>query len=122
MIEKKINTKKYPCDQDNSVKLTKCFNEFYMKKLNCSFPWSTNDHPNLTTCSEERIKNLVNLANNANIQEEQLMKEIEEFGCTIPNCETTNWKVSSTNSVEFSDLNDYVFISLNFPSSKKVKK
>ena len=93
-----------------------------MKKLNCSFPWYTKSHPNLTTCSEEKIRDLVTLADNANIHDEQLMKEIEEFGCTIPNCQNTKWKVSSTNSAEVGDMKDYVFVSLNFPSSNKVKE
>ena len=55
-----------------------------MKKLNCSFPWYTKSHPNLTTCSEEKIRDLVTLADDANIHDEQLMKEIEAVQTAKP--------------------------------------
>ena len=42
-IRKSVSTKKRHCDGKNTLKVTSCFDSFYMTKLNCSFPWISND-------------------------------------------------------------------------------
>ena len=39
LLNKKINTRHYKCDEENNHEQTKCLNYFYMSKLNCTFPW-----------------------------------------------------------------------------------
>ena len=38
-IKRKIKTKNYECYESNDMEQTKCLDDFYMSKLNCSFPW-----------------------------------------------------------------------------------
>ena len=51
VIKQKTKTHNYDCHENNSMKLTKCYDEFYMRKLGCSFPWFTNYEGTLPTCS-----------------------------------------------------------------------
>ena len=51
VIRKKTKTHKYACRENNSMKVTECYNEFYMRKLGCSFPWLKNYEGTLPTCS-----------------------------------------------------------------------
>ena len=51
VIRKKTKTHKYACHENNSMKVTECYDEFYMRKLGCSFPWFTNYEGTLPTCS-----------------------------------------------------------------------
>ena len=79
-IVKKVNTQKYTCDETNSMKVTNCYNEFYMKKLNCSFPWIKKEIGSFETCGfSQKIKDLVDLANNANIEDKKLMDELKGY-------------------------------------------
>ena len=118
---KKINTRKFPCDETNSMKTTECYNDFYMKKLNCSFPWMKDENKSYEKCgSNHKIKNLVELANKANIQDSKLMEELEQFGCTIPNCQEVTWRVSSSQNAGLGNLSHANLMALNFPSSTKV--
>ena len=70
--------------------------------------------------SDHKIQNLVNLADKANVKNPDLMKELKNFGCTIPNCLETNWIVSSWQKAGMSNLSQANIITLNFPSSSKV--
>lgn len=120
---KKVNTKKYTCDETNSMKVTNCYNEFYMHKLNCSFPWIEAEHLSYERCGpSQKIKDLVNLANNANIEDEKLMEELKDFGCIIPNFQEIKWSVSSWQKAGMGNLSHANAIGLNFPSSSKVDK
>ena len=38
-VFKTINRRKRNCNEENSVKQTSCYDNFYMLKLNCYFPW-----------------------------------------------------------------------------------
>ena len=38
-IKRKIKTKNYECYESNDMEQTKCLDDFYMSKLNCTFPW-----------------------------------------------------------------------------------
>ena len=37
-----VKTKENFCNEENSLKITNCYDNFYMLKLNCSFPWLKN--------------------------------------------------------------------------------
>lgn len=119
-IYKKINTKKFPCDETNAFKLTKCYNEFYMKKLKCKFPWiKSGDFSSLEKCeSKHKTKDLVELIKKVNTEE--LNDEIVAFGCNITNCDSVKWASSSLQTVPLPNDPGRVFFSLIFPSSAKV--
>ena len=91
-----------------------------MTKLNCSFPWMKSTQKLPKCGSDHKIQNLVNLANKANIKNPDLMKELKDFGCSVPNCHDTNWIVSSWQKAGMENLSDVNIITLNFPSSSKV--
>ena len=94
-----------------------------MHKLNCSFPWMKAENLSYESCdSSQKIKDLVDLANNANIEDEKLMDELKNFGCTIPNCQEIKWSVSSWQKAGMGNLSHANAIGLNFPSSTKVEK
>ena len=38
---KKFN---YDCNEDNSMKMTDCINDFYAENLGCQLPWTTSAH------------------------------------------------------------------------------
>ena len=104
------------------MRTTECYNELYMKKLNCSFPWIKDENQFYVKCgSNDKIKNLVELANKANIQDSKLMQELKQFGCTIPNCQEVTWRVSSSQNADLGNLSHANLIALNFPSSTKVR-
>ena len=59
---RKIKTKNYNCYEENYVEQTKCLNNFYMSKLNCTFPWLESTKQSQEKCgSKHFIKDLVDL-------------------------------------------------------------
>ena len=61
-IRIKIKTKKFNCHESNDMKQTKCLDDFYMNKLNCTFPWIKSTDMTRTQCgSDHYIQNLVDL-------------------------------------------------------------
>ena len=92
-----------------------------MKKLNCSFPWISSTDKDLEKCgSKERVQDLVKLVNDANFHDPIMMKELKEFGCTLENCHSTNWVISSWQRAGKQGDSDIYTLNLNFPSSSKV--
>ena len=87
-------------------------------KLNCSFPWNNLQY-HKKCGSKEKVKNLVNIVNQASFQDASLMKEIIKFGCTIENCQSTNWEISSSQWAALLGSTDYI-VNLNFPSLSEV--
>ena len=58
----KIKTKKYNCYESIDMKQTKCLDDFYMHKLNCTFPWIMSTDRSQTKChSQHYIQDLVDL-------------------------------------------------------------
>ena len=56
-----VKTKDNYCNEENSLKITNCYDKFYMLKLNCSFPWLKNipRAPHIIgSASWPKIKNL----------------------------------------------------------------
>ena len=68
LLNKKINTRNYKCDEENNHEQTKCLNYFYMSKLNCTFPWLESTNQSQEKCaSKHLILDLVNLIDNVSI-------------------------------------------------------
>ena len=68
LLNKKINTRHYKCDEENNHEQTKCLNYFYMSKLNCTFPWLESTNQSQEKCgSKHLILDLVNLIDNVSI-------------------------------------------------------
>ena len=115
-----VNTNHHRCKESNDFKLTKCYNDFYMKKMNCSFPWINSYNRSLRKCgANDYLKDLVDLVNKNYNPSPKYYKEIEDFGCTIPNCQSTTWSVTSSQDSILYDK-DVSKIILNFPSASKV--
>ena len=63
ILKRKIKTKNYNCYED-TIEQTKCLTDFYMAKLNCTFPWLESTKQSLEKCGAKHfIKDLVNLIN-----------------------------------------------------------
>ena len=91
LMQIKIKRRNYNCDESNSVQLTKCLDEFYMKKLNCSFPWLQTEFLNLQKCWKNHyIDDLKKLLKNVSKIYGKHSEEVEQ--CLTPNCVTTKWK------------------------------
>ena len=61
-IKTKINTKNYNCYENNDMNQKTCLDDFYMNKLNCTFPWIKSKDNSQQKCgSQDYIKDLVNL-------------------------------------------------------------
>ena len=104
---------------DKSFKIAKCYDNFYMLKLNCSFPWNDSYNGSLTKCgSNDFLRDLVKIVNDLSNPESDVMDEIKEFGCTVGLCETTTWHL--INEGYKVSTRDYAYLNLEFPSSSKV--
>ena len=88
-ITKKIKTKHYDCNESNNIQMTNCLNEFYMSKLNCSFPWLKYSFGNLEKCGNKHyihdFKDLIDSVVNSG----GILTDAEK--CLVPNCVTTKW-------------------------------
>ena len=97
---KKLKTKKYDCIEENSMKITNCYDEFYMKNMNCSFPWlkinKISNETLLQKCGPnntvDELKNLIRKVANLN--------SINPGKCMIPNCMNIEWKNTKTSMFE----------------------
>ena len=64
-IQKKVKTRNYICDESNAIQVTNCLDEYYMKQLNCSFPWLQMEFHDLKKCwSNHYIDDLKKLVTN----------------------------------------------------------
>ena len=101
--------------------MTDCYDDFYMMKLNCSFPWTSFKNDKYAKCgTQQKISDLVNLINEVNMGSQEIMKEIKDFGCNEQNCEQTNWEMSSFQKIKLEINDGRSFFKLTFPSSKKI--
>ena len=120
MIMKRVNTIKYQCVEDNTFKLEDCYDEFYMKKIGCSFPWLKSYNGSLRKCeSNDKIKDLVDLVNQVNLRDPNITNEVKDFGCSLSNCEQVKWSISSWQRAKV-NVQNMTYLELNFPSSSKV--
>ena len=123
VINEKTKTHQYDCHENNSMKSTQCYDEFYMQKLGCSFPWLNNHEGTLPTCSfHNYISTLEDLIQNATNSGHPIHEELVSFGCTIPNCKNTIWSETKSEvysySEDFSDINSEIY--QYFPNKAEV--
>ena len=89
-VMKKIKTKHYNCNESNNIQMTNCLNEFYMSKLNCSFPWLKSNFGSLEKCGNKHyIGDLIALIDNV-VMDGKFHPDSKR--CLVPNCETIKWK------------------------------
>lgn len=61
-IKRNIKTKNYNCYEKSDMEQTNCLNNFYMSKMNCSFPWLVQTNESKEKCGAKNfIKDLVYL-------------------------------------------------------------
>ena len=62
-IKRNIKTKNYNCYEKSDMEQTNCLNNFYMSKMNCTFPWlvPTIESEEITCGAENFVKDLVDL-------------------------------------------------------------
>ena len=113
-INQNLKTRRQDCKVDNTGKVKKCFDEFYVSKLNCTFPWLSNS---TKTCgSEEKIIDLMRLMKDSGNVNSSLYGEMIDFGCKVPNCREKIWTITKTESFNFKQNGSR--IDLDFSSSK----
>ena len=92
-----------------------------MRKLNCSFPWLKSYDGLLQKCgSKTYVKDLVKFFGQIYNSEDEITNELNEFGCTIPNCESVTWLETNKIAEKLYEDKSYTKINLNFPSDSKV--
>ena len=97
IVTKNLKTSKRDCQEDNSIKLTSCLNNFYARKLGCILPWV---QENGEKCKgKEKFEEFRNLTKG--IEEPEIQKELLDQRCTIPNCHRRTWTIDSTKMVDF---------------------
>ena len=102
VINAKVKTKNYQCNEKNSNKFNPCFDEFYMSKLNCSFPWLKNYNGTLQKCgSKQYIKDFINLITSVAHSRDKYINDLRYHGCDVPNCKTTQWKMTNSEIYDF---------------------
>ena len=80
MLQTRITSKSYKCNDKGTSSLFQCANEFYMKKLNCSFPWIENH--TLTQCNSNGthdIDTLLDLFQELQLENKTLKGELESM-------------------------------------------
>ena len=61
-IKRNIKTKNYNCYEKSDMEQTNCLNNFYMSKMNCSFPWLVQTNESKEKCGAKNfIEDLVYL-------------------------------------------------------------
>ena len=92
-----------------------------MSKLNCSFPWLKSYDGPLQKCgSEHYVKDLVQQFSRIYSSDHEITKELNDFGCTVPNCESITWLETNRIAEQLYEDRSYTKINLNFPSDSKV--
>ena len=104
-LTKSVNVKSRECRTENDLKMTYCYDNYYMKKLNCSFPWLKNYEGPLEKCGAfHKTDDLVELIENVtDPQNDMFAKELAEEGCSVPNCENLNWIEVKSDTVSTSN-------------------
>ena len=84
--------------------------------------WSNRLGPQYLKCGQDQhIDKLVEVIKAAAIPNDELTKELEEFGCTIPNCETTEWLEEAYQTFDYGISSTFSSkITVQFSSSRKV--
>ena len=97
-ISKQLSTKKNKCNLNGDTKLHQCAEKFYMQKMNCSFPWTSDQ--SLPMCkSITDVKKLYEHHRQVIVKSGVYRKELKSMDCWVPNCEQKSWKF-----YQFTDL------------------
>ena len=70
--------------------------------------------------SKHFVKGLVKYFGKIYNSEDEITKELNEYGCTIPNCESITWIETNKIAEQLYEDKSYTKINLNFPSDSKV--
>ena len=99
--------------EDNSLNLKKCYDNLYMEKINCSFPWLKSYDGPLKRCgSNDYMRDLVSAIK---------MFHLNRTYCNVPNCVNTKWTKATERQILTHDgKSNFSTLFLNFPSSTKV--
>ena len=101
-ITQSIPTKRNKCNEENTLRVFDCYNDYYMKKLDCSLPWLQNYSGSLRKCgSTDSIDRLIETMTNLDKNE----NEINRMGCNKSNCKTTKWNVVKSEALEAASKN-----------------
>ena len=93
-----------------------CYDNFYMEKLNCSFPWIKRHNATLQKCGpKHKIQDLIDIIDQGDDEEVSDLNN-----CNISNCQTITWRYYLQDTL-FPN-NDKGFISFLFPSHAKASK
>ena len=121
VINTKVKTKNYQCNEENSNKLYPCFDEFYMSKLNCSFPWLLHYNGTLQNCgSKQYIKDFINLITSVAHSRDKYINDLRYHGCDVPNCKTTQWKMTNSEIYDYPKDSKMSIVKFYFEHSSKV--
>ena len=122
VINAKVKTKNHQCNEKNSNKLNLCFDKFYMAKLNCSFPWLMHYNGTLEKCgSKQYIKDFIKLITSvAHSTDTDIINDLRHHGCDVPNCKTTEWKMTSSESYDYDRGSNDSIVKFYFEYSSKV--
>ena len=119
IINTKIKTKNYNCYQESDMNHANCFNDFYMSKLNCTFPWMAigSSNGSREQCGNKHfIKDLIDLIDGV-IKGFNLSLDVQK--CLIPNCNSLTWKITRHDSSNISPNTSGV--GFDFDTGRKVK-
>ena len=87
-----LKQKSFDCHEDNSMRKSECIDEYIIRQLNCSLPWSK-VLSNLEKChGDEDLLNFRRL--HSQITSEKSRLDLDKKGCFKPNCLQTKWKDS----------------------------
>ena len=87
-LSQRIPTKWYKCNPENDSNRRQCLDNFYERKLNCTFPWKKSQQTlqNINQC--QNVDQLMSLVKNISIG-----NELKGFDCWVENCHQKRWKI-----------------------------
>ena len=99
---KKLSTHNHKCNEDRNAKLHQCAEKYYMKKMNCSFPWVLNS--SLPVCkSIDDVKKLHGHQTKMITQSAESWKELKSMDCWLPNCVQNYWNFFAMKNIVFDE-------------------
>ena len=94
-VIKRLNKSRFICHEANSNRQADCINNYYASKLNCTLPWVQADNQDpVDLCNgKDKFEEFKNLS--MSIGEFGATNDLNERGCTIPNCKQKSWNIAS---------------------------
>ena len=116
-VTKSVPTRKSKCILEGGSDIEKCMDEFFMRKMNCSFPWEQNHF--LDQCNSSGDVSKLQMIHTALAYTSEYDKELKSLSCMVQNCEQNDWEVHNFHKEE-RKLNDSNFLIEVDIISKKV--